>query len=73
MARGSKMPLDDKTLLRVVKEAKEKSGDRKFTQTVDLLMDIQEIDMKSPEGFAIVREREVIPGLFVTELERPGG
>jgi large subunit ribosomal protein L1 len=44
------MPLDDKTLLKLVKEAKEKSGDRKFTQTIDLLMDIQEIDMKSPEG-----------------------
>jgi len=44
------MPLDNKTLLQAVKEAKEKSGDRKFTQTIDLLMDIQEIDMKSPEG-----------------------
>ena len=44
------MPLDNKTLLQAVKEAKDKSGDRKFTQSIDLLMDIQEIDMKAPEG-----------------------
>lgn len=44
------MPLDNKTLLQAVKEAKEKSGQKKFTQTIDLIMDIQEIDMKAPEG-----------------------
>ncbi len=44
------MPLDNKTLLQAVKEAKEKSGKKKFNQTVDLIMDIQEIDMKAPEG-----------------------
>ncbi len=44
------MPLDRKTLLDAVKEAKTKSGDKKFNQTVDLIMDIKEIDMKAPEG-----------------------
>ena len=44
------MPLDKKTLLDAVKEAKEKSGKKKFTQTVDMIMDIKEIDMKAPEG-----------------------
>jgi large subunit ribosomal protein L1 len=44
------MPLDKKTLLDAVKEAKAKSGDKKFNQTVDLILDIKEIDMKAPEG-----------------------
>ncbi len=44
------MPLDNKTLLEAIKQAKTKSGDKKFNQTVDLILDIMEIDMKSPEG-----------------------
>jgi len=44
------MPLDKKTILDAVKEAKEKSGQKKFNQTVDFILDIKEIDMKSPEG-----------------------
>ena len=44
------MPLDKKTLLNAVKEAKAKSGERKFTQSIELILDIKEIDMKSPEG-----------------------
>jgi large subunit ribosomal protein L1 len=44
------MPLDKKTLLNAVKEAKEKSGQKKFNQTVDFILDIKEIDMKAPEG-----------------------
>jgi large subunit ribosomal protein L1 len=44
------MPLDKKTILDAVKQAKEKSGKRKFNQTVDLILDIQEIDMKAPEA-----------------------
>src|SRR5512138_1521394 len=44
------MPLDKKTLLDAVKEAKEKSGQKKFNQTVDIIMNIKEIDMKAPEG-----------------------
>ena len=44
------MPLDKKSLLDAVKEAKTKSGERKFNQTVDFVLDIKEIDMKAPEG-----------------------
>ena len=44
------MPLDKKTIVDAVKEAKEKSGQKKFNQTIDLILTIKEIDMKSPEG-----------------------
>jgi large subunit ribosomal protein L1 len=44
------MPLDKKTLLDAIKEAKAQSGEKKFTQSVELILDIKEIDMKSPEG-----------------------
>jgi len=44
------MPLDKKTLLDAVKEAKSKSGEKKFNQSVELVLSIKEIDMKSPEG-----------------------
>ncbi|TRO54575.1 50S ribosomal protein L1, partial [Candidatus Bathyarchaeota archaeon] len=44
------MPLDNKTIAEAIKQAKAKSGDKKFNQTVDLILDIVEIDMKSPEG-----------------------
>jgi large subunit ribosomal protein L1 len=44
------MPLDKKTLLDAVKEAKAKSGEKKFTQSIELILDIKEVDMKSPEG-----------------------
>jgi large subunit ribosomal protein L1 len=44
------MPLDKKTLLDAVKEAKAKSGQKKFNQTIELILDIKEVDMKAPEG-----------------------
>ena len=44
------MPLDKKTLLDAIKEAKTQSGEKKFNQSVELILDIKEIDMKSPEG-----------------------
>jgi len=44
------MPLDNKTISDAIKQAKEKSGEKKFNQTVDLILDITEIDMKAPEG-----------------------
>jgi large subunit ribosomal protein L1 len=44
------MPLDQKTILAAVKEAKEKSEKRKFTQSIELVLKLHEIDMKSPEG-----------------------
>jgi large subunit ribosomal protein L1 len=44
------MPLDNKTISEAIKQAKTKAGEKKFNQTVDLILDIVEIDMKSPEG-----------------------
>jgi large subunit ribosomal protein L1 len=44
------MPLDKKTLIDAVKEAKEKAKQKKFNQTIELILDIKEIDMKAPEG-----------------------
>jgi large subunit ribosomal protein L1 len=44
------MPLDQKTILNAVKEAREKSGKRKFNQSVELILKLQDIDMKSPEA-----------------------
>ncbi|MEM2952668.1 MAG: 50S ribosomal protein L1 [Candidatus Bathyarchaeia archaeon] len=44
------MPIEQKTILAAVKEAKEKSEKRNFTQSVELILNLQDIDMKSPEG-----------------------
>jgi large subunit ribosomal protein L1 len=44
------MPLDQKTILEAVKEAKEKSEKRNFNQSVELVLNLREIDMKSSEG-----------------------
>jgi large subunit ribosomal protein L1 len=44
------MPLDKKTIVDAVKLAKEKSGGKKFNQSVDLILNIKEVDMKAPEG-----------------------
>ncbi len=57
------MPLDNKTLLEAIKQAKTKSGGKKFNQTIDMILDIQEIDMKAPEG----KIQEVV------ELPKPTG
>ncbi len=44
------MPLDQSTILKAVKEAKEKSEKRKFNQSVELVLRLKDIDMKSAEG-----------------------
>ena len=44
------MPLDNKTITEAIKQAKSKAGDKKFNQTIDLILDIQENDMKAPEA-----------------------
>jgi large subunit ribosomal protein L1 len=44
------MPLDQKTILAAVKEAKEKSEKRKFNQSVELVLNLKDVDMKSAEG-----------------------
>lgn len=44
------MPLDQKTILEAVKEAKEKSAKRNFAQSIELVLTLRDIDMKSSEG-----------------------
>jgi large subunit ribosomal protein L1 len=44
------LPLDQKTILSTVKEAKEKSQKRKFNQSIELIIKLQDIDMKAPES-----------------------
>jgi len=44
------MSLDSKALLESVKEAKSKTEKRKFTQSVELVINLREIDMKKPES-----------------------
>jgi len=57
------MPLDNKTISEAIKQAKINAGEKKFNQTVDLILDIVEIDMKAPEG----KIQEVV------ELPKPTG
>jgi large subunit ribosomal protein L1 len=44
------MPLDQNTIVAAVKEAKEKSKKRNFNQSVELVLFLREIDMKSNEA-----------------------
>jgi len=44
------MPLDEKNLLQTIKEVKEKSKKRKFAQSIELIINLRDIDPKKPEG-----------------------
>ncbi|KPV61854.1 MAG: 50S ribosomal protein L1 [Candidatus Bathyarchaeota archaeon BA1] len=44
------MPLDTKSILEAIKEAKSKSERRNFTQSIDLMINLQDIDLKKPES-----------------------
>ncbi len=44
------MPLDQKTIVAAVKEAKEKSKKRNFDQSVELVLGLKDVDLKSSEG-----------------------
>ena len=44
------MSLETKTLINSVKEAKTKSEKRKFVQSVELVINLREVDMKKPES-----------------------
>ncbi|MCW4034583.1 MAG: 50S ribosomal protein L1 [Candidatus Bathyarchaeota archaeon] len=48
-----------KNVLAAVKEVKSKSTERKFSQSIDLAMNLQNIDMKKPEGR--IQERIALP------------
>jgi len=44
------MPLDPKSTLEAIKEAKEKSEKRGFVQSMDLIVNLKDIDPKKPES-----------------------
>ncbi len=44
------MPLDTKSILQAVKEAKNKSEKRNFVQSIELMINLQDIDLKKPES-----------------------
>lgn len=53
------MPLDQKTITTAIKEVKEKSKKRNFTQSVELILNLKDVDMKSSEGR--IQERIELP------------
>ena len=53
------MPLNMKNLIAAVKEVKSNATERKFSQSIDLAMNLQNIDMKKPEGR--IQERIELP------------
>jgi large subunit ribosomal protein L1 len=53
------MPLNTKNLLAAIKEVKSNNNERKFTQSIDLAINLQNIDMKKPEGR--IQERIELP------------
>ena len=61
------MPLNMKNLLAAVKEVKSKSTERKFSQSIDLAINLQNIDMKKPEGR--ISERIELPYSAGKELK----
>jgi large subunit ribosomal protein L1 len=61
------MPLNMKNLLAAVKEVKSKATERKFSQSIDLAINLQNIDMKKPEGR--IQERIELPNSVGKELK----
>jgi large subunit ribosomal protein L1 len=55
------MLLDQKKIINAIREAKEKSKKRNFTQAIELILNLQDIDMKSPEGR--IQQRIELPHL----------
>jgi len=53
------MPLDTKNILEAIKETKDKSEKRKFMQSIELIMNLRDIDPKKPEGK--IQERIELP------------
>jgi len=44
------MPLDDQNLQTAIKTLREKSGKRNFTQSIELIVNLRDVDPKKPEG-----------------------
>jgi large subunit ribosomal protein L1 len=53
------MPLNQKNLIEAIKEVKSNNNQRKFSQSIDLAINLQNIDMKKPEGR--ISERVELP------------
>jgi large subunit ribosomal protein L1 len=53
------MPLNMKNILAAIKELKSKTSKRNFTQSIELVINLQNIDMKKPEGR--IQERIELP------------
>lgn len=53
------MSLDQKAIVKAIKEAKERSKKRNFTQSLELILNLKDIDVKSSEGR--IRERIELP------------
>ncbi len=53
------MSLDTKVFLESLKQAKEKSKKRNFSQSIELIVNLQDIDLKKPEGK--IQERIELP------------
>ena len=60
------MPLNLKNLLAAVREVKSKATERKFSQSIDLAINLQNVDMKKPEGR--IQERIELPNSVGKEL-----
>jgi len=61
------MPLNLKNVLAAVKEVRSKASERKFSQSIDLAINLQNIDMKKPEGR--IQERIELPHSLGKELK----
>ena len=59
------MPLDEEKLLQTIKEVKDKSEKRNFTQSIELIINLRDIDAKKPEN----RIQELIELPHATEKE----
>lgn len=59
------MPLDEKRLLQAIKEVKDKSEKRNFTQSIELIINLRDIDVKKPES----KIQELIELPHATEKE----
>ena len=61
------MPLNMKNLLAAVKEVKANANERKFSQSIELAINLQNIDMKKPEGR--IQERIELPHSVGKEMK----
>ena len=61
------MPLNMKNLIAAVKEVKANANERKFSQSIDLAINLQNIDMKKPEGR--IQERIELPHSVGKEMK----